>query len=270
MTNVRELKPGTEHGLSLVRQFTELETAIAACTDTLEQIDLRKRATALMQASGIYKLTELEVSFSILVTRAERSLAASNPGTQGKRNPALDHIEDDTERRRAAWLLSDLRKAHDDLPDDRYEALEKEAREKMTPLTRTWCMMEAHKHRGPDLKVSMKHPFDSFKGTTHEVKIVPFKVHEVEQDPEPKTVRFVVQRDPKELAMEARIAELEAENEQLKERISILLMDDPDRLKTYEGLQTQINTLRSQLANYMEENRRHKAHIKHLKAEVKK
>ena len=71
-------------------------------------------------------------------------------------------------------------------------------------------------------------------------------------------------------AMQTRIDQLEGENESLQERISIMLMDDADLLKVYEGLEVQINTLRSQLANYMEENRRHKAHIKHLKAEVKK
>ena len=72
------------------------------------------------------------------------------------------------------------------------------------------------------------------------------------------------------VAQRIRIVELEGLLERAEERIAIMLMDDADLLKTYEGLEVQINTLRSQLANYMEENRRHKAHIKHLKAEVKK
>ena len=86
-------------------------------------------------------------------------------------------------------------------------------------------------------------------------------------EPEPLEGEVIRPSSPEQkiASMQVYIDELEAKLEAAEERVAIALAPDIEARIT--GLEAQINTLRSQLANCQEENRRHLAHINHLKDE---
>ena len=86
-----------------------------------------------------------------------------------------------------------------------------------------------------------------------------------EEDPDKVVPMPKPSRKKLESAMQSRIDELEAENEDLRERIAFMLEDDPGRTAVLEFKIAEIRTLRSQLMNEQEKVRRLNAQVKHLK-----
>ena len=118
---------------SLEANLDRVKAALAAAQDDFQRIQIRKGAAAVAAAAAaILERSDIQVSASELVQRAERAIHNANPpGKRGRGNKIVipNHVY-------TAATLRQIRAAHTHIPDAVFEAACADARESATPLTR--------------------------------------------------------------------------------------------------------------------------------------
>ena len=113
-----------------------IRTALVQCKDDFERLQVRDQAAALAAAACILKRKDIQVQCAELVQRAEREIAKANPAVPPKeRSPGRVGNMSEQDGHIHRRTLSDIRRAHS-IPDERFEEIAAEARERQEPLTR--------------------------------------------------------------------------------------------------------------------------------------
>lgn len=222
-------------GTDLMPQLTQASDLLVQATSDFERMRVRDAAAGVKAAASILRRRDIEVSASILIADAEREIARAHPAAQGQRTDLLKEPEPvDLDEEDIGWLIQLARQAHADIPDERYEELKAEATRLQRPLSRQFLLAESRAIRRAAQAAEQSE-----------------QTNQTEQAQEP---------DPEELARHReegylrRIAELEGRLESAEERAAIAL--NPDVEQRFNTYRTEIETLRSQLANCQRENDR--------------
>ena len=239
--------------LTISTRLDEAFHALTIASDNFERIRIRDQAAAVKVAALVLQRRDIEVRASILMADAERALAMNNPplppGRPRSDAPVEDVLEDEDKQRKVSRLIKEARVAHVELPEDRYDEIKRVAIRDMEPISRRQLVGEVRAYK------KMSEPPAPKPETPKEPAWRP------DLDPDSKEYLKLKIR-----SLNERIEALEAENEDLKERISIALSDDiQERL---DGILPEMRTLRSQLQNRIHEVGRLNAQIFALKKKL--
>ena len=146
--------PTVRNGADLPAVLDAGARALAQASDDLERLRVRDHARAVQEAARVLRRTEILVDASVLVARAERTIAAHNPrltpaeiGARRGQESALSALD--------RKLLHKLRRAHAHVDDALFRALVAAARETGEPLSRRLIARAGREAaRGPDPKVA--------------------------------------------------------------------------------------------------------------------
>ena len=208
--------------------INSLQTAYAALTEAredFERLRIRDQAQAAVVAAKVLELRDIQTEASILVATAEREIARAHPPQPAGR-PAGDEKSVLWEDRLNSSTLRNIRQAHQRLSDEQFASISEQAREKEEPLTRSLLIREGRKLNPPSGQCTS------------------------EDKPPTRTELLEGERDAARLDAQEKAERIQA----LEDEVRFLRGEASDlpheREATFNRFQAEINTLRSQVAEW--------------------
>lgn len=145
-----ELVPIHEADSAIPAKLDVAKRALKEAATDWERVDIRDYARAVAAATAILQRKDIQIQAANLVQDAERAIHKANPSQQGKQNnfkntsrPNGTEVESPISKS----TLGKIRRAHNHLSDEEFEAKKIEAAKTETPLSRSALIEDGRRKR---------------------------------------------------------------------------------------------------------------------------